>query len=665
MLRAVRLAAKLGLAIDPKTAAPIPKLAPLIAERAAGAPVRRDAEAAAFRPRRRDAAQPARARAVARPAAAARRDPRAAARASASSRSRSPSTDARVREDKGVSPAFLFATLLWHEVLATWNAAKARGERAAARAVRRDGHGARRAGGAHRDPAPLRGDDQGDLVAAAALRAARRAASVPAARASALSRRLRLPRAARRERARRRRRSSTGGRASRTQRPTEREAMLQPGRGAEEAAPLARTRPQAARRRRRARDSRRRRAAGRRRSARVTRDARLRRPRQQPRAPAPAARARAARARAAAAHARASRVSPNYVTAPHRASDAAARLRQRGRAASTRRSRRARCSRGCMRSSAASIAAATRERRATRRGRSISICYYSARRRMRVPRSDGAASAHARARVRAASARRHRAGGRRFPGRGSRAGTARACAASASRARAHASPADRASRPTPQWISTQCRYIVVEGPIGAGKTSLARELAHHLHADDAARAARGQPVPRALLRRHGALRAADAAHVPVPARRPAARRSRSSTCSARPTVADFLLDKDPLFARLNLSDDEYALYDKVYCAPEAADADARSRHLPAGAGGHAGRARASARRRLRAADPGEYLARLADAYTRFFYQYDEAPLLIVNSERLNFVDNPAHVELLLERIAGMRGRREFFNLGPA
>jgi len=58
-----------------------------------------------------------------------------------------------------------------------------------------------------------------------------------------------------------------------------------------------------------------------------------------------------------------------------------------------------------------------------------------------------------------------------------------------------------------------------------------------------------------------------------------------------------------------------------------------------------------------------YLARLADAYARFFYSYDDAPLLIVNSERLNFADRPEHLELLISRIAGMRGRREFFNLG--
>ena len=58
----------------------------------------------------------------------------------------------------------------------------------------------------------------------------------------------------------------------------------------------------------------------------------------------------------------------------------------------------------------------------------------------------------------------------------------------------------------------------------------------------------------------------------------------------------------------------------------------------------------------------QYLALLADAYSRYFYAYEAAPLMIVNSERLNFVDNDEHVGLLLSRIASMRGRREFFNL---
>jgi deoxyadenosine/deoxycytidine kinase len=54
---------------------------------------------------------------------------------------------------------------------------------------------------------------------------------------------------------------------------------------------------------------------------------------------------------------------------------------------------------------------------------------------------------------------------------------------------------------------------------------------------------------------------------------------------------------------------------------------------------------------------------LAEGYARFFYHYDAAPVLIVNSENLNFVARDADLELLLERMYGMRSRREFFNRG--
>ena len=57
----------------------------------------------------------------------------------------------------------------------------------------------------------------------------------------------------------------------------------------------------------------------------------------------------------------------------------------------------------------------------------------------------------------------------------------------------------------------------------------------------------------------------------------------------------------------------------------------------------------------------DYLRRLSEAYTRYFYNYDESPLLIVNSERLNFVDVPEHLDLLIERVGAIRGGREFFN----
>ena len=57
------------------------------------------------------------------------------------------------------------------------------------------------------------------------------------------------------------------------------------------------------------------------------------------------------------------------------------------------------------------------------------------------------------------------------------------------------------------------------------------------------------------------------------------------------------------------------------------------------------------------------LARLAEGYASFFYHYDAAPLLIVNSENLNFVEREPDFELLVSRVRAMRSRREFFNLG--
>ncbi|HET9669563.1 MAG TPA: deoxynucleoside kinase [Casimicrobiaceae bacterium] len=207
-----------------------------------------------------------------------------------------------------------------------------------------------------------------------------------------------------------------------------------------------------------------------------------------------------------------------------------------------------------------------------------------------------------------------------------------------------------------------CRYVVIEGPIGAGKTSLARELAVRLSADELLE----QPADNPFLARFYD----DMPRFALPTqltflfqRVDQLRGLAQLDLFRRPTVADFLLDKDPLFARINLSDEEYRLYDKVYMhlKPQTPTPDLVI-YLQAPVDTLVERVH----RRGVAFEqsiPAEYLARLADAYTRYFYQYSEAPLLIVNSERLNFVDQREHVDLLLERVGHMRGQREFFNLG--
>jgi len=206
------------------------------------------------------------------------------------------------------------------------------------------------------------------------------------------------------------------------------------------------------------------------------------------------------------------------------------------------------------------------------------------------------------------------------------------------------------------------RYVVVEGPIGVGKTTLARAISEA----SGASLMLEEPEANPFLARF--YENAERYALPTQLfflfqRIDQLAALNQSDLFRRATVADFMLEKDALFARLNLKNDELKLYEQIYdhLKPQAPVPDLVI-YLQAAPDTLIERVqRRGAPYEKNIPDP--YLIGLAETYTRFFYQYTAAPLLIVNSDRLNFLESQDDVALLMERIAGMRGPREFFNLG--
>jgi len=206
-------------------------------------------------------------------------------------------------------------------------------------------------------------------------------------------------------------------------------------------------------------------------------------------------------------------------------------------------------------------------------------------------------------------------------------------------------------------------FIVVEGPIGVGKTSLARRLAETFGSDLLLEGAAENPFLDRFYRNPRAA-AMQTQLFFLLQRAQQMQELRQGDMFEPVRVADFLMDKDRIFAKLTLDAEEYKLYEQIYShltidvpTPDLVI------YLQAPVDVLMKRINKRGIAYERAMEPG-YLHALCDTYTRFFHFYDEAPLLIVNAADINLVENQSDYEMLLEQMAQAKRGRHYFNPVP-
>ncbi|MCP4212608.1 MAG: deoxynucleoside kinase [Halieaceae bacterium] len=203
-------------------------------------------------------------------------------------------------------------------------------------------------------------------------------------------------------------------------------------------------------------------------------------------------------------------------------------------------------------------------------------------------------------------------------------------------------------------------FIAVEGSIGVGKTTLAHKLAASFDCATLLEDAEDNPfLERFYSNREQAALATQLFFLFQRAQK--IQDLRQADIFARDTVADFLIDKDPLFARINLDPDEYQLYEKVY---QQMTIDAPRPDLVVYLQAPTDVLLSRIENRGLAMEKGvnrDYLERLNEVYSEFFLYYDDAPLLIVNASEIDLANSVSDYQDLVDYMLDIRSGRHYFN----
>jgi len=208
-------------------------------------------------------------------------------------------------------------------------------------------------------------------------------------------------------------------------------------------------------------------------------------------------------------------------------------------------------------------------------------------------------------------------------------------------------------------VEPRHRYIVVEGPIGVGKTSLTRTLSKRFNARSVFEQVEENPF-LASFYQDRSKHAFQTQLFFLLSRFKQQQELFQQELFSQVTVSDYLFAKDRIFASITLDPNELALYERVYehLGPRVMKPDLVI-YLQARLDVLLARIRKRGREFERKFDP-EYLAELARTYNDFFHRYDETPLLVINTSDIDFVESERDFEELIRAIGSIKAGTHYY-----